>query len=1585
GRGERELQLLQWGSPKQPEANDESLHQAFERIVADRADAVALVGDGVTVSFEELNARSTRLARVLVQQGVEAGEVIAIRLSLGIELVTMILASLKAGCGYALIDSSKSLQRQSWMVRHSGAKLLIEDSGSPGLPLLGAGMRRLSVAELLSQQPPATVLDRAGRPHSTAVLSWGEGSHQALSFSHRSLLCCGCDEVSRLLGRLKGLDTVSLSLWGSLLSGQALDLKELADTPNESLGVVSKQLLEKRTAHELYVVKDYELVPIGTEGELWLGGKAIAEHVCADPSGSAARWMPHPFSQLPGERLFNTGLKARFRVDGALEIGSTGADVGQQASLNRIGELLRAQSRVRDVAVECAQSFGGPGKIVAYCVFDGDEQQFRSDALARLRQGPQLNCLPAAIVAVADIPRHANGRVDFSKLPSPHGEDREASFEWPVGPCEELLAGIWSELLKCGRVSRHANFFKLGGHSLVGMRLVGRIRDAFGVELPLRAVFECADLKSQAHLIQSSQPGVPLPPIRTVDRSQPLPLSFAQQRLWFLSRMMPPNAVYNISLALKLRGALNEAALLQSLSEIVKRHEALRTRFVEVQGQAVQVIDAAPESCVVVEEVHSEEALRAQCAGEREHCFDLSREPLYRLRLIRTRFDGQRALLVTFHHVIADGWSLGLFFRELSQRYRANAKQDDTALEPLPIQYADYAHWQRRLSQGEVLQRQLDYWRVQLANTPPALDLPTDLPRPAAQSHRGDTLSFSLSAELSNQLQHLSRKQNATLFMTLLAAFSVLLCRRCAQEDVIIGTPIANRTRREAESLIGFFVNMLVLRCDLSGHPTFKELLTRTREMALQSYAHQDVPFEHLVEVLKPGRSLNRSPLFQVVFAMQNTLREPVRIDAVEMSPLPMDGGQTVAHYDLTLNMSESATGITGLLEYCSDLFSRESIQNLASQYIGLLEQIANNPQLRIDDYELVTRSDERVYREAWGLPAQTQNRALSLQGWSPTQVVAADENGEHSAAELSRRVDGLAQRLATQGVQAGQCIGIPEDAAVSTLVAWLALRQLGAVVYFMPSGISEQRRRFVCESAGIVRILDSSDAGADASDRNASEHTPSRQASQSRAAIRIHVRHASGKLLAAQLEESTLLHGLLRETSTESDSAPDRVWAMCGMSRPVVSMLRALARGERWEGVRDRHTAASESHDLTGARWVSLPSVVLEGRHLAPVATAGELCLEDLTLLQASDRYRAPHPLRSNEHVVKTGHGAVVSKDGGCRLLTAPDGESSRREERLARDTERRLLDECDGRVKMLAMVAGRGQWTVFAEPGAQPARRAQPDPRTRSDQNAHADPARSDPETYSGETTLPEPFTLSSVIGLLKRYAQPQLLPVALVLKDTLPLSSAGAVDRDRLHAELNLTAKDEAPQGMTEELLADIWRELLKCGSVSRTGNFFELGGSSLVGVQLLSRIREVFAVELALRELFEHQTLLSQARLIAAKSGSPERLPAIRVVDRQQPLSLSFAQHRLWFLSRMMPPNAVYNIPLALRLRGEVNETALLWSLNEIVRRHEALRTRFVDVQGQAVQVIDAASGSCVVVEDIQSEAELHARCITEREH
>ncbi len=551
---------------------------------------------------------------------------------------------------------------------------------------------------------------------------------------------------------------------------------------------------------------------------------------------------------------------------------------GFRIELGEVESVLAEHPAVQQGAVVVREDTPGNKRLAAYvvnrpamAVSAGEYRTFLSSRLPEYM-------IPSAWVVLKEMPLTPNGKVDRKALPAPEsGSESESTYVAPTNPTEELIAGIWARILKVERVGVQDNFFLLGGHSLLVTQVVSHLREALHVELPLRAIFEAPTVAGLAERVEASrreQSGVQSPPLVPVPRDQPLPLSFAQQRLWFIDQLTPSASMYNVPGRFRIPGRLQEFALHRALDELWRRHEGLRTRFPAVDGQPVQVIDPPSAVDLPVSDLRQLPVKERQAEVRRlylEHAhqpFDLSAGPLARVRLLLLS-DDEATLIHTLHHTITDGWSMDIYKRELAILYRAFCAGLESPLPEPPVQYADYAVWQRRWLQGDILQGYLDYWRTQLKGLA-TLALPTDRPRPPVQTFSGSAFAFSIPIELANQLKQVSRQEGVTLFMTLLAAFQTLLGRYSGQDDVVVGTPIAGRTRRELEGMIGFFVNTLVMRADLSGDPTFVELLRRVREVCLGAYAHQEIPFEKLVEELQPPRDPSRNPLFQVVFGMQN-------------------------------------------------------------------------------------------------------------------------------------------------------------------------------------------------------------------------------------------------------------------------------------------------------------------------------------------------------------------------------------------------------------------------------------------------------------------------------------------------------------------------------------------------------------------------------------------------------------------------------------------------------------------------------------------------------------------------------------------
>ncbi|WP_038094811.1 condensation domain-containing protein, partial [Tumebacillus flagellatus] len=539
-----------------------------------------------------------------------------------------------------------------------------------------------------------------------------------------------------------------------------------------------------------------------------------------------------------------------------------------------------------------------------------------------------------------ELPLSPNGKVDRRALPVPE-ESHSQSEEVAVlrTPQEEIVAGIFADVLHRERVSADDDFFSLGGHSLLATQAVSRLKKALGVELPLRLLFEAPTARLLAARISQEGQGLRKPLLPVSREEQGMPMSFAQQRLWVLEQLVPGTSLYNMPMAVRLQGHLQTEALLLSLAQIVQRHEALRTTFAERDGRPVQVIHEAIETHVLQTDLRTEpieqreQKMRQLATEEAERPFDLTAGPLVRFHLLQLA-DEEHVLLLNMHHIVSDGWSMNVLMQEFVSLYGALAAGQTPTLAELPIQYADYATWQREWLEGDVLDEQMAYWKEQLGGELPVLQLPTDRPHPSVQTYRGQTELFTLPAELAKALRSLSRRQGATMFMTLLGAFQLLLSRYSGQEDIAVGTPIAGRTQAETEGLIGFFVNTLVMRTDLTGDPTFEELLGRVRETALGAYAHQDVPFEKLVEELQPERDLSRSPLFQVMFTMQNASSIDVELPGLTLSGIETDS--QVAKFDLTLSLAEEENGLFGALEYNVDLFDAATIQRMVGHFTTL-------------------------------------------------------------------------------------------------------------------------------------------------------------------------------------------------------------------------------------------------------------------------------------------------------------------------------------------------------------------------------------------------------------------------------------------------------------------------------------------------------------------------------------------------------------------------------------------------------------------------------------------------------------------------
>ncbi|KZE44088.1 hypothetical protein AV540_01955 [Brevibacillus parabrevis] len=833
-------------------------------------------------------------------------------------------------------------------------------------------------------------------------------------------------------------------------------------------------------------------VPIGVPGELYIGGKGVARGYWNRPELTAERFIANPFGQA-GERLYRTGDLVRYLENGELEfLGRIDDQVkirGYRIELGEIENALRQHPAVQNVVVIARQEGAGDKRLAAYLVAATGQQPDEAELVRYLKSTLPEYMVPAGYVWLEKIPLTVNGKVDRRALPAPdygHAETGKA-YAAPRKPIEEMVANIWAQVLSVERVGVYDDFFELGGHSLLATQAVSRLKEAFGINVPLRTLFEHPDVAGMSEKLAGlleEQSGVTSTPLVPVRRDRQLPLSFAQQRLWFLDRLMPDSALYNIPSAVRIQGQLNIRAWERSLQTIIERHESLRTTFTDIGGEAVQVIHETMEwrlAEIDLRDLPDEEreaAVQRLEKAEASQPFNLRTGPLLRATLIQTG-EEEFVFLLNMHHIVSDGWSMSIFMGELATIYEALSKGDTPQLAEMPLQYADFAAWQREWLQGEVLEQQLAYWREKLGAAEPMLALPTDRPRPAVQTHHGALYTTAFPLALTEKLHALSRQEGATLFMTLLAAFQTLLYRYSGQDDIIVGSPVAGRNKQESESMIGFFINTLAMRTDMSGAPTFRELLARVRDTALEAYTHQDLPFEKLIDELELERSLSYSPLFQVMFALQNFQMLTREFEGIEIVPFESKNEAVMSKYDISLTMAETQNGLIATFDYNTDLFDHSTIVRMVNHFHQLLEGIVARPDSSIQALPLLAADERAQLVSAWNNTAaayaneQTVHELVcAMAEKMPEQLAVVSAEGSLTYAQLDAKANQLANYLQQQGITPETLVGICVERSSEMIVGQLGILKAGGAFVPMDPAYPQERLAFMMADTGMPFVL---------------------------------------------------------------------------------------------------------------------------------------------------------------------------------------------------------------------------------------------------------------------------------------------------------------------------------------------------------------------------------------------------------------------------------------------------------------------------------------------------------------------------------
>ncbi len=1665
---ERHRVVVEWNATA-GEVSEATVVEVFEARALSTPDATALVVGDRSLTFAELNAWANRLARVFVASGVGPERVVALSLPRSVEFVVALLAIWKAGGVYLPVDPSLPADRVEFLLedadpvlvvrgelpasdgqdfadpglsRPDHAAYVIYTSGSTGRPK-GVVVEHRSLVNLLVNHREDFVRGERLRVALSAVFSFDtslEGivlmadGHELhvleedvrldppalvdyvvdrridfldltpsyagqlveaglLDGEHRpKVLMLGGEAISRSLWQrlAEAPDTAAYNFYGPTES--TVDALSCRITPGSPV-VVGRPLLNTRA----YVLDDdLRPVPVGVPGELHLAGVQVARGYLGRPGLTADRFLADPFGG-PGERMYRTGDRARWLADGTLDyLGRTDDQVkirGFRVEPGEVEAVLTRHPEIRE-AVVVARRDDGHQRLVAYVAPVGS-----ADLRAWLAERLPDYLVPSAFVALDAIPLNANGKVDRRALPAPDLRADAATFRAPRTPVEDQVCRIWADVLGVPRVGLDDNFFELGGDSILSIRVVSRLRAELDAPVSPRVLFSSPTV---ARLVQAigAETGAGDDVIPRVPRDGALPLSFAQQRLWFLDQFEPESTDYLSPSLLRLRGRLDVDALGTALTALVARHESLRTTFDSVDGHGVQVVTPPHRVEVPVLDVPGgEDGLDEVLARETTRPFDLGRGPLLRPLLLRVAED-DHVLLLLAHHIVTDGWSNGVLTTELNVLYRGGALPD------LPLQYADFAVWQRDRVTGPLLAEQLAFWRDRLTGATP-LELPTDRPRPAVRTNSGAVHLFTVPVEVADGLKALARDQDGTLFMALVAACQVLFARWSRQDDVAVGTVASGRDRAELEGLVGFFVNTLVLRSTVDGASTFREFLGDVRGTALDAFAHQDVPFERVVDELRPDRDTSRTPLFQAMVILQNTPEPAPDLPGLRVEDLPLP--VVAANFDLTLEFQETDDALHAAVNYNTDLFDAPTVERMAGHLRVLLAGVVADPDRPLADLPLMDADEERHVLHAWNdtahaVPDATITDLVEAQvARTPDATAVVDGGASLTYADLNARVNRVAHGLIARGVGPGRYVAISLPRSADLLVAVLAVLKAGAAYVPVEPDQPADRVAFVLDDARPVLVLDDPDLVrvVDGRDDNPGDRDRIAPLTTRDPAYVIYTSGSTGRPKGVVVEHRSVVDYLVWACGVYPGLRGAAVLhSPVSFDLTVTTLFGPLLVGGRIVvSDLDEDAAPVEQAAFVKATPSHLP---LLGAVAAELSPTGDLVVGGEQLLGgAVDEWRRANPSAAvvneygptettvgcTEHRVEPGaplapgpvpigHPAwntrlyvvddllrpvpigvpgelCIAGDGLARgylnrpgltaaaFVACPFGEPGERMYRSG-DLVRRRADgvvEYLGRIDDQVKIRGHR-----VEPGEVESALLR-HPRV-------AEAAVVARDTGQGHARLVAYLVAESEVetaelrAFLAESLPAYMVPSAFVPLPVLPVTPNGKLDREALPAP-EITAEDGSehvpPRTPVESALAEVWAAVLGAERVGVRDNFFELGGDSILVIQVVSRARKA-GLALTTKSLFRNQTIEALAPFVTeAETG---RATTAEVVG-DVPLT---PVQRWFFDTRTVAPHH-FNQAMLLELTPTVDEGALERALAAVVAHHDALRMRFEHVDGE----------------------------------
>ncbi|MEW6732939.1 MAG: amino acid adenylation domain-containing protein, partial [Acidobacteriota bacterium] len=1422
----------------------------------------------------------------------------------------------------------------------------------------------------------------------------------------------------------------------------------------------------------VYILDEHQqAVPIGVAGELYIGGAGLARGYLRGADLTAEKFIANPFATQAGARIYRTGDLVRYLTDGNIEfLGRVDQQVkvrGFRIEPAEIETALVAHSAVYECAVVLREDRSADKRLIAYFTCNNSSSPYINELRGLLSERLPHYMIPTDFILLERLPRLPNGKLDRRALPDPEttrlGPTR--TYFAPNTPTQEILIELWIRILGVQQAGIHDNFFELGGHSLLATQLISRIKGIFHVELPINTIFAAPTIAEFSKHIDNYlklDQEITLPPITRVDRNgnSRLPLSFSQQRLWFLDQLEPDNPSYNISGAVQLIGTLDIGALICSINKIICRHEVLRTSFTNIGGQPVQIITQAIELLLPIIDLSKLAPVKREWCVERlaiedaNRPFDLTKVPLLRVKLLRLDLL-EHVLLFTMHHIISDGWSLGILIQEMTTFYEAMVTKRTASLPDLPIQYADYAFWQYQCSSQNSWAVQLDYWKRQLAGNLPLLELPMARPRLPQQTFQGAALSFIIPQQLTDKLKAFNNRQGVTLFMTLLSIFKALLYRYTGQKDILIGSPIANRNHYEIEGLIGFFLNTLVLRTDLTGSLCFKELLLRVKKTALDAYAYQDLPFEKLLEQLQPERDIGRTPLFQVMFVLQNVPLPVFHLPELEITNIEIPT-ETVK-FDLHLSFDAVSNELVGTFEYNTDLFEALAIEQMARHYQVLLSAVLTDPEQPLSSLNLLTPAEcqQIAGRGNKVLPsgqfvefvASEINQSIVKRFESqvqryPDRIAVKTEEHAWSYDLLNRKANRIACTIATRLGTAEGRIALLFEHDAAMIAGLLAVLKAGKTYVPLDPHYPKDRLIYMLADSQSMAVLVNNNnldfaamltddqnlplINIDEVDNSATDDNLDLDISPDRLTYILYTSGSTGQPKGVIQRDSNVLYFISAYTNNLHICPEDRLTLFSSYSfdAAVMDIFGALLNGACLFPINVKEkgllNVANRIIDEQITIFHSTPTLyryfinTLNGTEEFPklrlIVLGGEEahkndfqfyqqhfpeeCIlinglgptESTLALQyfinkhtKIDRNSIPvgYPIvgsevrlvnEAGEQVAIYGSGEIVisspylalgywQKPQLTEAVFYTDPESNKRDY-FTGDLGRWLPDgsiEFIGRKDFQVKI--RGQRVEIAEIEV-----------CLAGFPAVVETAVIARENHRGEKELVAYFTTRSECCLseLRRYLREKLpdfmIPTQYVQLDSLPLTPSGKIDRQSLPTPnwLGVIVNSVYSLSKTpiEEIIRGFFTQLLGIETIGTNDSFFDLGGHSLLATQLVSYIRTVFGIELPLRSLFDNPTIIGLVECVTTLLNTEATLSTSTIValPRKELIPLSFAQQRLWFLDRFEPSSSTYNITVAVHLQGWLDKAALEYSINEVIKRHEALRTSFSLINDQPVQII-----------------------------